>query len=77
MAEAEQELADARNSLYNIDKDQYIKNQNDILSIQKDFNEKLKALYEQYPIWTEEAEAKRQLLIEQYGMRINNLAQQN
>lgn len=77
MAEAEQELADARNSLYNLDKDQYIKNQNDILSIQKDFNEKLKALYEQYPIWTEEAEAKRQLLIEQYGMRINNLAQQN
>ena len=77
MAEAEQELADVRNSLYNLDKDQYTKNQNDILSIQKDFNEKLKALYEEYPVWTEKAEAKRQLLIEQYGMRINGLARQN
>ena len=76
-AEAEQNLAETRNSLYNLDKDQYVKNQNDILSIQKDFNEKIKQLYEQYPIWTEQAEAKRQLLIEQYGMRINGLTQQN
>lgn len=77
MAEAEQGLADARNSLYNLDKNQYIKNQNDILSVQQDFNEKLQKLYEQYPIWTEQAEAKRQLLIEQYGMKINGLVQQN
>ena len=77
IADAEQDLNDARNSLYNLDKNQYLKNQNDILSIQQDFNDKLKKLYEQYPIWTEQAEARRQLLIEQYGVKINGLVQQN
>ena len=77
ISQKEQDLENTRNSLYNLDKDQYVKNQNDILSVQKDFSEKIKKLYEQYPVWTEQAEMKRQLLFEQYGMRINNLAQQN
>ena len=77
ISKAEQDLADARNSLYNLDKNQYNKNLGDILSIQQDFNDKLKALYEEYPVWTEQAESKRQLIIEQYGLRINGMVEQN
>ena len=77
ISEAEQGVADLQNNLYNLDKDQYIKNQNEILKVQKDFNEKMKQLYEEYPIWTEQAEQKKQMLIQQYGEKVNGLVKQN
>ena len=77
MEDAQQSLADVQNQLYNLDRNQYRNNLNDIYSLQTDFNNKMQQLYEEYPVWTEEAEQKRKLLVQQYGDAINNLTDQN
>lgn len=77
VSESQQSLLEAKNSLYNLDKNQYRNNLNDIYSLQSDFNKKLQDLYQEYPIWTEQAEQKRKLLVEQYGDQINGLVEEN
>ena len=77
VSESQQSLLDARNSLYNLDKNQYKNNLNDIYSLQSDFNKKLQDLYQEYPVWTQQAQQKRRLLVEQYGDQINGLVEEN
>ena len=77
IAEAQQSLAEAQNELYNLDKTTYRKNLNDIYSIQTNFNQKMQELYQEYPVWTEQAQMKRKLLVEKYEDSINNLVNDN
>ena len=77
IAEAQNSLRQAQVSLYNLDKTALKNNLNETYSLQAEFMSKLQDLYNQYPEWTEEAEQKRQLLIEYYGQLINNNARQN
>ena len=77
VANAQQDLLDAQTSLYNLDKEAFKDNLNDILKYYADFEDELKALYEQYPVWTEQAEEKRKLLYEKYGLLINGKLEQN
>jgi hypothetical protein len=75
--EAQKELAEAQNSLYNFDKDRYQENLNEIYSTYSEFQEKLKELYEDTALSDEEREAKKTLLIQQYGELINAKTEQN
>ena len=77
ITQAQQSLAEAQSQLYDLDKTTYRKNLNDIYNIQSNFNEKMQQLYAAYPVWTEEAELKRKLLIEKYQDSINNLVNDN
>lgn len=77
IAQAQQELADAQNSLYNMDKDQYRNNLNEIYSIYSEFQQKLLELYQDQTLTEEEREEKKKLLAEQYGELINGLVEQN
>ena len=74
---AQKSLTDAQKELYELDKSQYKSNLNDIYSLQTQFNDKMQQLYNEYPIWTQEAQAKRKLLVEYYGEAINNVVGQN
>ena len=72
---AEQELQDAQNSLYNLDKDAYQQNLDEMLALWTEFQEKMA---EAAMINDPELRAERELLIkEQYGEMINSLAEQN
>lgn len=77
VAEATQGLMKAQADVYNLDRNKYRQNLDAIYQMQTEFNDKLKALYEEYPVWTEQAEAKKQLLVEQYGQAINDLTRDN
>lgn len=77
IAQAQQELADAQNSLYNMDKEQYRNNLNEIYSIYSEFQQKLLELYQDQTLTEEEREEKKKLLVEQYGELINGLVTQN
>ena len=77
IAQAQQELADAQNSLYNMDKEEYRNNLNEIYSIYSEFQQQLLELYQDQTLTEEEREEKKKLLAEQYGELINNLVAQN
>ena len=77
IAQAQQELAEAQNSLYNMDKEQYRNNLNEIYSIYSEFQQKLLKLYQDQTLTEEEREEKKKLLVEQYGELINGLVAQN
>ena len=72
-----QELADAQNQLYNLDKDQYRQNMDDIVSYTAEMQEKIKELYED-PTMDPEVRGEREKTIrEQYGELINNIIADN
>lgn len=77
IAQAQQELAEAQNSLYNMDKEQYKNNLNEIYGIYSEFQQKLLELYQDQTLSDEEREEKKKLLVEQYGELINGLVEQN
>lgn len=77
IAQAQQELIEAQNSLYNMDKEQYRSNLNEIYSIYSEFQQKLLDLYVDQTLSEEEREEKKKLLVEQYGELINGLVEQN
>ena len=77
IAQAQQELADAQNSLYNMDKEQYRNNLNEIYNIYSEFQQKLLELYADQTLTEEEREERKKLLVEQYGELINGLVEQN
>ena len=74
---AQQELADAQNALYNLDKNKYKENLDEIYNVYNEFQEKLKALYLDQTLSVEEREEKEKLLVEQYEQAINDLTEQN
>lgn len=73
----QQELADAQNQLYNLDKDQYQSNLNDMMSYYSEFTEKYKELMLDTTLSDEEREAKKKVLVEQYGQLINSIQMDN
>ena len=74
---AEQELSEAQNSVYNLDKDQYNQNLNEIYDLYTEFQEKLSALYQDQTLTEEEREQKKQLLVANYGELINGTIAEN
>lgn len=77
IAQAQQELADAQNSLYNMDKDKYKNNLDEIYNIYSEFQQQLLELYADQTLSEEEREKKKKMLVEQYGELINGLVEQN
>ena len=73
----QQELADAQNQLYNLDKGQYQQNLDDMMSYYAEFTDKYKALMLDTTISDEEREKKKAMLIEQYGALINSIQMDN
>lgn len=74
---AEDELASAQNSLYNMDKEQYRTNLDEIYEIYVEFQDKLNELYMNNTLSDIEREEQKKLLVEQYGELINGLVEQN
>lgn len=77
IGQAEEELAAAQNSLYNMDKDQYRANLDEIYEVYVEFQEKLNELYLDNTLSDIEREEQKKLLVEQYGELINGLVEQN
>lgn len=77
IAEAQKELAQAQNDLYNLDKDKYRQNLNDLYDIYSEFQDKLLELYQDQTLSAEEREQREALLVEQYNELINGLVEQN
>lgn len=75
--QAQQELADAQNSLYNFDKDAYKNNLNDMYSTWNEFQEKIAQAYKDYADDQDALQEHIALLQEQYGEKINYLTEQN
>lgn len=76
-AEAQQELADAQNSLYNLDKDALQENQESALNMWTEFKDKYIEIMSDVTLSDEEREARLQQIREQYGEMYNNLLMQN
>lgn len=77
VAQAQQELADAQNSLYNLDKDALQENQEAALNMWTEFKDKYMEIMSDVTLSDEEREARLQLIREQYGEMYNNLLMQN
>ena len=77
ISQAEQEVAAAQNDLYNLDKDKYQENLNEIYEVYVEFQEKLNELYMDSTLSDAEREEQKLLLVEQYGELINGLVEQN
>lgn len=75
--QAQQELADAENSLYNLTKQSYKNNLNDYYDTTKEMNEKIRDVYKDTTLSAEEQNQKIAMLYEYYGDIINGLTQQN
>ena len=77
ISQAEQEVAAAQNDLYNLDKDKYQENLDEIYEVYVEFQEKLNELYMDSTLSDAEREEQKLLLVEQYGELINGLVEQN
>ena len=77
IASKQQELADAQNQLYNLDKDQYKANLDDMISYYAEFTNKYKELMLDTTISDQEREDKKKVLVEQYGQLINSIQMDN
>lgn len=77
VAQAAQELADAQNSLYNLDKDAYKGNLDEIYNVFYNFTEKWQKLATDVTISDEERRQKQMELIEQYHNSLYGLAQRH
>lgn len=75
--DSDQALRDAQTDLYNLDKNQLKNNLDTVYSLNAQMMEKLRALYEEYPTWTQQAEDKRKLIIQYYTGMINDLNADN
>lgn len=74
---AQQELAEAENSLYNLTKQAYKNNLNDYYNTTEQFNDKIKQVYKDTTLSAEEQNQKIAMLYQHYGNIINGLTQQN
>lgn len=77
IASAAQELADAQNTLFNLDKDAYKNNLDEFYKLFTDFKEKQKQIYIDY---ADDAEKRQEALLQlekTYGPAINDVLKQN
>lgn len=77
VAQAAQELAEAQNSLYNLDKNAYKSNLDEIYEVYQDYIQKVKALDLDQSLSKEEKEKQRAKLTEDYNNVILGLTQQH
>ena len=77
VAQAAQELADAQNSLYNLDKDAYKNNLDQIQAIWVEWAEELATIENDSTLEHEEKERRREELALKYNEAILNLTHQN
>lgn len=77
IAQTQNELDKLQNSLYNLDKEAYRNNLNEVYDIYAEFQDRLKELYADQTLSDEEREAQREMLVQQYGERINGLVTEN
>lgn len=75
--QAQQELADAENSLYNLTKQSYKNNLDDYYDTTEEMNEKIRDVYKDTTLSAEEQNQKIAMIYEYYGDIINGLTQQN
>lgn len=75
--QAQQDLAEAQNKLYNFDKDAYQQNLDEIYSIWSEFQQKVADAYTKFADDQEALSEYIALLQEQYGEKINFLTEQN
>lgn len=75
--QAQQDLAEAQNKLYNFDKDAYQQNLDEIYSIWSEFQQKVADAYTEFADDQEALSEYIALLQEQYGEKINFLTEQN
>jgi TP901 family phage tail tape measure protein len=77
IAQAQQDLLAVQNSLYNLDKDQYKENLDEIYEYYVEFQEKYVEIMTDMSLTDEERLERTKLLQEQYGDLINGLVEQN
>lgn len=75
--QAQQELADAENSLYNLTKQSYKNNLDDYYNTTEEMNERIRDVYKDTTLSAEEQNQKIAMIYEYYGDIINGLTQQN
>ena len=75
--QAQQDLAEAQNALYNFDKDAYQENLDNIYSVWNEFQEKIADAYKTYADDQDALTEHIALLQEEYGERINALTEEN
>ena len=75
--QAEQELADAQNSLYNMTKEAYKNNLDSYYDTTTEWQDKVKDIYKDTTLTAEEQQQKIALLNEYYGEIINDLTRDN
>jgi len=75
--QAEQELADAQNSLYNMTKEAYKNNLDSYYDTTTEWQDKVKDVYKDTTLTAEEQQQKIALLNEYYGEIINDLTRDN
>lgn len=75
--QAQQELADAENSLYNLTKQSYKNNLDDYYDTTEEMNERIRDVYKDTTLSAEEQNQKIAMIYEYYGDIINGLTQQN
>lgn len=74
---AEEELAAAKNELYNFDKSAYQNNLNDMYSVWNEFQQKVAEAYQKYAGDQDALNEHIALLQKEYGEKINYLTEQN
>lgn len=72
--DAEQNLADLQNELYNFDKDQFNNNLNELYNLYQEYNEKIVQIATDNTLSEEERQAYLEMLTEEYQQQITNLA---
>ena len=77
IAQKQQELLDAQSQLYNIDKDEYKNNLDEMINIYQSFQNELYELYADQTLTEEEREQRKQMLVEQYESLINGIIAEN
>lgn len=77
IAQAQQDLLAAQNDLYNLDKEKYKENLNEIYEYYVEFQEKYAEIMSDMSLTDEERQERAKLLQEQYGELINGLVEQN
>lgn len=77
VVQAQQELDEARNSLYNMDKDAYKENLDAVYKYYVDFENAMKELYADASLTEEEREKRKLLLVEHYNELINGVLTEN
>lgn len=70
--EAQNKLQQAQNNLYNMSKDAYLKNQEQFLKLFQEWEDKVRAIYQDTTLTVEEQKEKQALLNRYYGQMIND-----